>query len=200
MSWAISLFLLLDGNDKLHFTSGSLFQAKLRPKLDSLSQKYLYDLDKDFEVPSYLGKRPGSPGKLRNMPTYEEGRARALRYLILNSNRYIQARHTPWSNDFQCRWSSFLDGLISGRDGLRTEPSSKSPTAWDTIVSDLLHVGLSVNSSKKKSPRGNDVAVQIATSLFNNFQNLKDYSVETEEEGVSTLMIIAHAPKHRERE
>lgn len=196
------LFVLMDSADKLHYSAGALFQAKLHQKLDSLSQKYLYDVDKDFEVPEYLAKRISPPQKIRLMPTYEEGRARALRYLILSpgcSEKNIKVRHTPWGNNYQRRWSTFLDGLLSGTDGLRTEPGSTSPSSWDMIVADLLSVGLMV--PPKKPPRGNDIAVQVATSLFNNFKNLDKYSIEAGNDycGVPTLMIIAHAPEYREQ-
>lgn len=186
------IFVLLDNTDRLHYAAGALFQAKLKPKLDSLSQKYLYDIDEDFEVPSYLENRTNPPEKLRKMPTYMEGRARALRYLILNpryTGKYVQARHTPWQNDHQRQWSTFLDGLLSGTDGLRTNLSSANPSSWDIMVADLLMVGLNV--PHKKTPRGNDVAVQVATALFNNFRDLTAYSVDTKEsDGVPIFMAI----------
>jgi hypothetical protein len=193
------VFVLMDANDELHYASGAIFQAKLRPKLDSLSQQCLYDFDQEFEVPRYLANRLTPHNKNRKMPSSDEGRGRAFRYLILepyNDPTFIRARHTPWSHDYQLRWSTFLDGLLAGTDGLRVNLESTTPSAWDIIVADLLHVGLKVPASKP--PRGNNVAVQVATSLFNNFTNLKNASVSDEEnEGMPTLMVIAHAPEHR---
>lgn len=194
-------FILLDATNKLHYAAGALFQAKLRPKLDSLSQKCLYDFDEDFEVPKYLEDRITPPNKRRIMPTYDEGRGRALRYLILEPNhteKMITARHTPWASSYQKRWSSFLDGLLSGSDGLRTDLMTQNPASWDIIVADLLSVGLRV--PPKKPARGNDIAVKVATSLFNNFSNLTNYSVELEDphEGIPTLLVIAHAHDYRQ--
>jgi hypothetical protein len=194
------VFVLLDKNDKLHYASGALFQAKLRPKLDSLSQQCLYDFDTEFDVPQHLAKRFTPPNKRRTMPSPDEGRGRAFRYLILEpdyDSTAIRARHTPWTHDYQLRWSTFLHGLLAGTDGLRANLESPSPSAWDIIVADLLYVGLKVPA--KKPARGNNVAVQVATSLFNNFTNLKDASVSDQEnEGVPTLMIIAHASQYTE--
>lgn len=197
------VFVLLDNTDKLHYAAGSLFQAKLRPTLDSLSQKCLYDFDNDFDVPSYLEKRVVPSNKNRVMPSYDEGRSRAFRYLILepdHSKENVTARHTPWVNNQQKRWSTFLDGLLSGVDGLRANLTTNSPSSWDIIVADLLSVGLNVPT--KKAPRGNNVAVKIATSLFNNFKNLEDYSATLEQDhpGVPTLMVIAHAYEYRQTE
>lgn len=193
-------FVLLDSADQLHYAAGALFQAKLRPKLDSLSQKCLYDFDEDFLVPKYLANRINTLNNYRTIPTYDEGRGRAFRYLILEPNypiARVTARHTPWTYSYQKRWSSFLDGLLSGSDGLRTDLTTKHPSAWDIIVADLLSVGLNVPT--KKPARGNNVAVKIATSLFNNFSNLKDYSAVLEDghSGVPTLLIIAHAHEYR---
>lgn len=189
-------FILLDSNDKLHYSAGALFQAKLRPKLNSLTQQCLYDFDDDYDVPSYLADRLNPANRNRLMPTYDEGRGRAFRYLILepdHTEERVTARHTPWPNNFQKRWSSFLDGLICGSDGLRTDLTTKNPSSWDIIVADLLSIGLNV--PRKKPPRGNNVATQVATSLFNNFSNLDNYfeKLEDKHEGVPTLLIIAHA-------
>lgn len=194
-------FILLDAKDKLHYAAGALFQAKLRPKLDSLSQKCLYDFDEDYEVPKYLANRISPSNKNRIMPTYDEGRGRALRYLILEpdySEDRVTARHTPWAYNYQKRWSSFLDGLLSGSDGLRTDLVTTTPSSWDIIVADLLSVGLNVPATKPA--RGNNVAVNVATSLFNNFSNLQNYSVSLEDNhrGVPTLLVIAHAHEYHQ--
>ncbi|MBW5805864.1 hypothetical protein FOZ70_14040 [Burkholderia sp. COPS] len=188
------LFILMDGGDNLHYAAGALCQAKVEPKLDSLSQKALYDFDSEFDVPRYLSERPGSPGSRRAMPTYAEGRGRALRYLILQDepSKNVTARNVPWEKNFRPKWSSLIDGLITGSDGMRIDFNSSPSSNWDCMASDLLYVGLAV--PKKKPSRGNNIATQVATSLFNSFSNLGEYSVETQDEGVSTMLIIAHAP------
>lgn len=188
------LFVLMDGSDNLHYAAGALCQAKVEPKLDSASQRALYDFDSEFDVPMYLSERPGSPGPRRLMPTYEEGRGRALRYLILQDepSKNVTARNVPWEKNFRPKWSSFIDGLVTGSDGMRVDLNSITPSSWDYMVSDLLYVGLNVH--KKKPARGNNIATQVATSLFNNFSNLKEYSAEAQDAGVSALLIIAHAP------
>jgi hypothetical protein len=194
-------FVLLDSKDHVHYSAGALFQAKLKPKLDSLSQRCLYDFDQDFDVPKYLANRLTPSNKNRKMPSFEDGRGRAFRYLILEPDygpAGIRARHTPWTHDYQLRWSTFLDGLLAGTDGLRANLDVSPASAWDTIVADLLHVGFSV--PPLKPPRGNNVAAQVATSLFNNFTNLRQSSVTIEGRnfGVPTLLVIGHAPGEAE--
>ncbi|MCF5727027.1 hypothetical protein K3H43_06490 [Aeromonas veronii] len=194
------LFVLLDKNDKMHYCAGSLFQAKVKSKLDSESQRALYDDDLDFLVPHFLEKRITPNSKYRKMPTYNEGRAKALRYLILEpafSPEHVQARYSPWSNDYQLRASTFLDGLLSGSDGLKADPINNPHGSWEIIVSDLLHTALTVTA--RKPARGNTDAVKVATSHFNNFRNLDAYSVVTEDKekyGVPTLMVIAQSKEN----
>lgn len=188
------LFVLLDEQDNLHYCSGSLFQAKVKPKLDSLSQQALYDFDADFNVPKYLEQRASSLTSYRKMPTWVEGRSKALRYLILEphfSPQYVQARYSPWSNSQQLRASTFLDGLLSGSDGLKVDVANNPNGAWEIIVCDLLHTALMVPGNKPA--RGNIDAVKVATSHFNNFGNLNNYSLEIEDRengGVPILMVI----------
>lgn len=190
----LTLFVLLDSTDKLQYLSGSLFQAKVKQRLDSKSQRYLYDDDADFVLPANLG------GHTRLMPKYSEGRGRALRYLILNSghhNPVVGCRHTPWNTDYQPRWSTYLYGLLAGYEGLTVRgrmPSSKK-NAWELIVDDLLGVAAKVPAGKP--PRGTDIAVQVATGHFNSFLDSSVSCVNTDEEGVSILMVIAHAHSNR---
>ena len=184
----LTIFVLLDANDKLHHLTGSLFQAKVHQKLDSVSQRRLYDCDGDYILPANLG------GHTRSLPTYAEGRARALRYLILNPDRpntFVSCRHTPWDADYQPRWSTYLDALLAGSEGLtaRTHNMVKN-SSWSTLVDDLLSVAAKVPS--RKPPRGTDVAVQIATGQFNDFSAHDIWNAESQEPGVSVLMAIAH--------
>ena len=184
----LTLFVLLDANDKLHHLAGSLFQAKVHQKLDSKSQRNLYDHDEDYILPGNLG------GHTRVMPTYAEGRARALRYLILNPDRpnsFVSCRHTPWDADYQPRWSTYLDALLAGSEGLtaRTYPMVGN-TSWSTLVDDLLSVAAKVPITKPA--RGTDVAVQIATGQFNDFSERTIWSAESQEPGISVFMAIAH--------
>ncbi|MEB7931563.1 hypothetical protein NGK10_04290 [Enterobacter quasiroggenkampii] len=194
------LFLLMDGLDNIHYSAGALFQAKMDASLNSSSQRYLYDDDDGFTLPDNLYKSIGLKNVHRYMPTYDEGRGRALRYLILKPSgglNYIQARLTPWSNNYLLRWSSFLDGLISGTDGVKINFDARNPNSWGLIAKDLLWMVKSVPPRKK--PRGNNEASKIATKLFNDFTNYKDYSSvlgsENNDGGVSVMLIIAHAPK-----
>lgn len=183
------LFVLFDFHNQLHYMAGSLFQAKLGEKLTSKSQQHLYDDDNDFILPGYMG------GHMRLMPNLAEGRGRALRYLILNPNKpntYVSCRHSPWTANYQPRWSTYLDGLLGATDGLAT---SVHPTAtlsaWDQIVRDLLSVASKIPA--RKPPRGTDIAVQVATSLFNDFTDHQVWSADTNNPGVSVLLAIAHA-------
>jgi len=188
----LTLFVLLDSANKLHHLSGSLFQAKVKPKLDSLSQRHLYDNDLEFKLPANLGAHT------RRMPTFDEGRGRALRYLILNPdspNKYVSCRHTPWGADYQHRWSTYIYNLLAGNEGLPARlANSKSQTSWEIIVDDLL--GVAAKVPKQKPARGTDIAVKIATAQFNSFLSSEVQCIQTEEPGISILMIIAH--KHIE--
>jgi len=189
----LTLFVLFDANNDLHYMAGSLFQAKRYAQMTSRSQQHLYDDDDDFILPSYLG------GHTRRMPTIAEGRGRALRYLILNPDRpnsYVSCRHSPWTATYQPRWSTYIDGLLGATDGLsaQVDPTSKL-SSWDQIVRDLLQVAKSVPA--KKPPRGTNVAVQVATGLFNNFSNYESWSVEANAPGVSVMMAIAYAHQGR---
>jgi hypothetical protein len=182
----LTLFVLLDGADRLQYLAGSLFQAKVEPKLDSASQRHLYDDDAGFTLPKYLG------GHHREMPTYEEGRGRALRYLILRPHRanpYIACRHTPWDAAYNPRWSTYVYNLLAGNDGLvaRTRTGIRNK-AWNTIVDDLLGVAAEVPA--KKPPRGNDVAIQVATGQFNDFGSMDVQHIESNQPGVSVLFAI----------
>ncbi|MFD3306600.1 hypothetical protein [Alteromonas macleodii] len=196
------LFLLLDRNDALHYCAGSLFQAKLKSKLDSASQKALYDEDLDFLVPEYLATRLSPRSPYRKMPTLEQGRAKALRYMILNptfSPNNVQARYSPWENDYQLRASTFLDGLLSGTDGLKIEQQSNPNGAWEMIASDLLFTALQVKSNRP--PRGNTDALKVATSHFNSFLDYNNYSLQIEDHeppSVPTMLAIVQANSSEE--
>lgn len=184
----LTLFVLLDSNDKLHHLSGSLFQAKVHQKLDSVSQRHLYDSDEDYVLPAYLG------GHTRQLPKYASGRARALRYLILKPappNSFVSCRHTPWDADYQPRWSIYLDSLLAGSEGLTARTNSTVVDApWSTMVDDLLSVASKVPT--RKPPRGTDVAVQIATGQFNDFSEHQVWNAESQEFGASVFMAIVH--------
>ncbi|TKU89863.1 hypothetical protein [Citrobacter sp. TBCS-14] len=195
------LFLLMDGNDNVHYSAGSIFQAKLTAKLDSKTQRHLYDYDNEFVLPKYICAGRKLHSNIRKMPTYAEGRANAFRYLILNPScgvERITARHSPWTNNYQLRWSTFIDGLLSGVDGLKVNLDSNTGSSWDEIVKDLLWVV--ANVKKNKPPRGNNDAVKIATGLFNNYSNIKERCAiydEGGEYGMPLMLIIAHAPDYK---
>lgn len=187
------VFVLLDTAGACIYASSALFQAKLEPKLDSKSQRCLYDCDTTFEVPSYLEKRTVPPNKFREMPLASEGRSRGLRYLILNPGEpvtHVRSRFSPWNNSYQQRWSTFLDGLVSGTDGIAIS-NGNSVTRWDVISDDLLHVG-AVSAAVGKA-RGTNLPSRVATGLFNDFS----YSERTKhiyegEGGIPTMFSIAH--------
>lgn len=187
------VFVLLDTAGSCIYASSALFQAKLEPKLDSRSQRCLYDCDTAFEVPSYLEKRLTPPNKTREMPLVSEGRCRGLRFLILNPEdpvTDVRARFSPWNNTYQLRWSTFLDGLVSGTDGIAISNGS-SVTRWDVISDDLLHVGLV--SARAGKPRGTNLPTRVATSLFNDFSySERTTHVYDGEGGVPTMFLIAH--------
>lgn len=187
------VFVLLDSNGICIYASSALFQAKLEPKLDSKSQRCLYDCDADFEVPRYLENRISPPNKVREMPLASEGRSKGLRYLILNPNHPVtdvRSRFSPWNNNYQQRWSTFLDGLVSGTDGIPLSVGA-STTRWDIISDDLLHVGL-VSAHAGKA-RGTNLPTRVASGLFNNFSyNERTTHFHEGEGGVPTMFVIAH--------
>jgi hypothetical protein len=187
------VFVLLDSAGVCIYASSALFQAKLEPKLDSKSQRCLYDCDDTFEVPRYLEQRLAPPNKIREMPLASEGRARGLRYLILNPNdpvTDVRSRFSPWNNNYQQRWSTFLDGLVSGTDGIALS-NGASTTRWDLISDDLLHVGI-VSAAAGKA-RGTNLPTRVATGLFNNFSyGERTTHIYDGEGGIPTMFAIAH--------
>lgn len=187
------VFVLLDTAGVCIYASSALFQAKLEPKLDSKSQRCLYDQDTDFEVPRYLENRVVPPNKLRNMPLASEGRSRGFRYLILNPSKPVtdvQSRFSPWNNTYQQRWSTFLDGLVSGTDGIALS-TGISVTPWDMISDDLLHVG--IVSTHEGKTRGTNLPTRVATGLFNNFSySERTTYIHDSEGGIPTMFAIAH--------
>ena len=187
------VFVFLNTAGMCIYASSALFQAKLKPKLDSKSQQCLYESDTDFAVPRYLAKRLDPPNQLREMPSASEGRSRGLRYLVLNPTRPvrdIQSRFSPWNNNYQQRWSTFLDGLVSGTDGIPLS-TGKSVTRWDIISDDILHIG--VLSAHTGKARGTNLPTRLVTGLFNNFSfSEKTTCIYDGEVGVPTMFAIAH--------
>lgn len=180
-------FLLLDANGDLHYYASSLFQAKAKDKLDSLTQQYLYEKDKSFVLPSNLG------GAERALPTIKKERSRALRYLLMGDHRathQVVARRTPWSSTASVQWIEFIHKLLQGSEGLKAAPSPCG-SAWDVINHDLLM--MATNVPHNKPPRGNNVAAKLATGVFNNFSSSERWCANSEQEGVPTILVIAAA-------
>lgn len=200
------LFVLIDGAHNVHHARGALFQAKVEPKLDRPTQKFLYDKAESIGVPSYLEKRNGSSSNMRQLPTYDEGRAHGFRYLILKepirdatgkSSFEVGTYFCPWESTYWTRWASFMDGLLSGNTGLSVDVNSPS-SAWDHIVADLFEM-VKFTAGQKKPARGNTVVAEITSSCFNNYRDRSQFSMllEDEKRGVPTLLVIAHAPEIR---
>lgn len=189
------MFVLMDAGDKVHHARGALFQAKKTPKLDKPTQQFLYDRAESMEVPSYLIQRKGSPGNMRKLPTYDDGRAHGFRYLILNGPMQDVSSHfCPWDNTYWTQWATFMDGLLSGTTGLPADVNTPT-SAWDHIVIDLIEM-VQYTNGQKKPARGNTVITQITSSCFNNYRDRSQWSMLLDErrDGVPTLLVIAHAP------
>lgn len=190
------MFVLMDGVDNVHHARGALFQAKKVPKLDKPTQEFLYDKAESMGVPSYLENRKGSPAGVRKLPTYENGRAHGFRYLILNgAHQEVGLHFSPWRKTCWTLWATFMDGLLSGTTGMPADVNNPS-SEWDHIVADLIEM-VQYTKGQKKAERGNSVIAKIASSCFNNYRDRSQWSMPLEErnEGVPTLLVIAHAPK-----
>lgn len=180
-------FLLLDSEDQLHYYASSLFQAKVKDRIDNKTQQHLYDDDPSFELPKNLG------GAEREFPKPTAERSRALRYLLMGKHRdscHIDARCSPWAPTQSTAWGDFMHFLVQGIDGLQAIPRSTG-SEWDLINHDVLTMASKV--PPKKPRRGSDAAVQLATGSFNNFKVRDHWYESSEAEGIPTIMVIAAA-------
>ena len=181
-------FVLLDRDDQLHYYASSLFQAKAKEHLDNKTQRLLYDIDASFILPKSLG------GYGRDFPIRAAQRARALRYLLMGPRRNdhdIGARRSPWPSGSSVRWGDFAHRLMQAREGLVATPQATG-APWDVINHDLLLMASNVPGNK--SPRGSNVAIQLATKNFNSFASREIWHATSEEDpGVPTILMIGAA-------
>lgn len=180
-------FLLLDSDDQPHYYASSLFQAKVKDRIDNKTQQHLYDDDRSFNLPKNLG------GAKRDFPKLKAERSRALRYLLMGKHRnncQIDARCSPWKRTRSVAWGDFMHHLVQGADGLQALPRGTG-SEWDLINHDLLTMASKV--PPKKPRRGSDVAVQLATGSFNNFSARDHWYESSDAEGIPTIMVIAAA-------
>ncbi len=179
-------FVLLDQADQLHYYASSLFQAKVKDHVDNKTQRYLYDIDTSYILPKNLG------GSERYFPTGSM-RKSALRYLLMGAHRNnhdIDARRSPWLPEQNVCWGDFAHLLMQAQEGLSAVPQP-SGSRWSVINHDLLLMASKVPDHKP--PRGSNVVTQLATKAFNSFASHEIWNTESENHGVSTILMIAAA-------
>lgn len=181
------VFCFLDANKNPIYCSALLSQVKKKDNLDSKSQACLYDSDISFEMPASIWKNSViNSTPIRNLPSYSEGRTKALTYTIISpSTGEIYSKFVPWKKLIKCYWGHTIERIFSGDLGLRFGGPVTQPD-WNCTIHDLIQVGQGAIFSRIN--RGN--ALNDVINIFNDFNEYEKYSVELNEGGVPMMFII----------
>lgn len=180
------VFVLLDKNKKLVFNTSKILQAKKKAKIDSESQKCLYESDLELEMPNNILASSTNKSPLRTLPSYLNHRNMALSYLILNDKAPIN-REIPFKSNLCYSWSHLLQLMLELKTGLVfNTPTNDFENGWDCIVSDLINVGIDKVVSKNKRGTGLDYFINKFNYLF----LYPEYKLELEDSGIPKLLII----------
>ena len=189
----MTIFLLLDRDKSIAFSSAKIMQAKTKDVLDSKSQKCLYESDKDFEMPQNILDKSTCNNKLRKMPDYSENRNSGLSYLILN-NGYPFNKEIPSASNLHYSWGHHLQLTMELKTGKEfTIPTDEKDNGWNCIINDLLNIGS--GSVKSSTERGYGIKELI--NAFNFFFYYPEYWIENEETGIPKLLVICRDTERR---
>ena len=168
----------------------SLFQAKKEEKLDNATQRLLYDHDDQFDYKSATFVEHASCKQAsRRLPDWDDGRATALQYLILNPVAgQPLARLSPWSVSHRHSFGFFLYRLLTLSEGKNYEHSAAMAGAWSSIVNDLLRMA-ATGMGNSKTPRGSP-DLDVVIDYFNDFHSHARYCYEPQGEGVPLVIAI----------
>lgn len=180
------VFLLLDNNKNVVHSTAKLMQAKKHDRLDSESQKCLYESDLDFEMPNNVVLKSTNTNKRRILPHFSALRHNALSYLIIR-DRSVKTVQIPYSSSVQSMWGKELKDIMEFKTGLEfTIPIDKEDNGWNCIVNDLLNIGSGIIKSSTRRGYGLD----HFKNIFNYFFILPEYISENENEGISTMIVF----------
>lgn len=188
------VFCLLDKNKVPLYRSAAISQAKKTRVLTSQSQQCLYDSDMKFNMPERVYRNSVIQTPERNLPSYAEGRTKALHYLILD--KYPIQRRVPWDTNIEDNWTYFIHRMLIGDLGLPFEDVNPAIPDWNCIMHDLLNIGQGIIPGS--IDRGNTVA-DIA-GQFNDFNEYEKYSLEVEDaQGLPMLFIIVRDTQNEKK-
>lgn len=180
------VFVLLDKNKSIVHSTAKIMQAKKHDKLDSESQRCLYESDLDFEMPKNVVSHSTNKNKLRILPNFNANRHNALSYLIIRP-RSIKTVAIPYHSNIHNQWGSELKNIMELKTGLSfNPPKDNSSNNWDCIINDLLNIGSGVVKSSTKRGYGLD----YFKDRFNFFFFFPEYKQENESEGMSQLFVF----------
>ena len=182
----MTIFLLLDRDKNISFSSAKIMQAKKYDILNSESQKCLYESDRDFEMPKNVLSKSTCVDKLRILPDYSENRNLGLSYLILNSGHPFN-KEIPYNSNLHYSWGHHLQLTMELKTGKKFEiPSDSNDNGWNCIINDLLNVG----SGAIKSSTERGYGIKELINAFNYYYYYPEYWRENEEAGIPKLLII----------
>jgi hypothetical protein len=189
----MTVFIFLDKNKKVVCSTAKIMQAKKNDKLNSLSQKCLYESDLEFEMPKNILLSSTNSFAKRTLPNYYEYRNHALSYLILRKGSQT-IREIPSACNLIHNWECDINMMMEFKTGLKFSlPKIKNDYGWDCIVHDLLNVGTGKVPSSTKRGYG----LNFFLDEFNYFYHYHEYKIENEMPSIPTIMIFC---KDTERE
>ena len=175
----------LDSNKKPLITKSVIMQAKKEMRLDSVSQKCLYDSDEKFLMPQIVVKKSFISGNERTFPSYKQGRTKALKYFIIKNGINSTCINVPWGNITQ-PFGNLISGVIIGDEGLDFNITS-SASDWNGIMNDLIQIG----SGKVKSSTLRGAFLDEILNFFNFFFYYETFSIDNADGiGIPIILII----------
>ncbi|PZU87838.1 MAG: hypothetical protein DI529_06630 [Chryseobacterium sp.] len=182
----MTIFVLLDKNKKIVYSSAKIMQAKKTHNIDSQSQKCLYENDIEFEMPKNIIEYSSNDNNLRFFPDFDDNREKALSYLILN-NGIPLVKQIPSSSNLSYRWGYHLQLTLEMKSGLSfTTPIDKNDSGWNCIINDLINVG----TGKVKNNIKRGYGLNHFINHFNYFFFYPEYIMENENFGIPKIIIF----------
>lgn len=183
--------LFLDKNKKVLMAKSFMAQAKKTPDLDSERQRCLYDSDWYFNYQSKaFYEKTITKTSLRYLPHWGNGRERALRYLILNSdtNHQPKNRFVPWAIDHNNDFGFSLYRMLAGADGMHFFPDTPLASDWSMLMDDLIR--MAAGHMKSSSIRGIPSELNVLLNYFNNYRNHDLWNAQTDNENFPNVPLV----------
>lgn len=183
----MTIFVLLDRNKKIVYSTAKIMQAKRKNILDSESQKCLYESDLEFEMPQNIVNQSTNSNIIRTLPNYNNKRSDGLSYLILNDGS-PKNKEIPSASNLIYDWSFHLELMMEFKTGLPfVPPNNPQENDWNCIINDLLNVGTGkVKSQTVRSGFGLDYFV----NAFNDYDYFPEFYLDNNDFGIPKLIIL----------